>query len=42
MQAISGGSLSNVYVSAQVNGSATISHYSNNTANKTYGYILVG
>lgn len=42
MQAISGGSLSNVYVSAQTRGSATISHYSNNTANKTYGYILVG
>lgn len=42
MQAISGGSLSNVYVSAQTQGSATISHFSNNTANKTYGYILVG
>jgi hypothetical protein len=42
MQAISGGSLSNVYVSAQTQGSATITHYSNNTANKTYGYILVG
>ena len=42
MQAISGGSLSNIYVSAQTQGSATISHYSNNTANKTYGYILVG
>jgi len=42
MQAISGGSLSNVYVSAQTQGSATISHYANNTANKTYGYILVG
>ena len=42
MQAISGGSLSNVYVSAQVKGSATISHYANSTADKTYGYILVG
>ena len=42
MQAISGGSLSNVYVSAQTQGSATISHYSNDTADKTYGYILVG
>ena len=42
MQAISGGSLSNVYVSAQTQGSATISHYANNTANKTYGYVLVG
>ena len=33
---------SNVYVSAQTQGSATISHYANSTANKTYGYILVG
>jgi len=42
MQAISGGSLSNVFVSSQTKGSATISHYANNTANKTYGYVLVG
>lgn len=42
MQAVSGGSLSNVFVSSQTKGSATISHYSNNTANKTYGYVLVG
>jgi hypothetical protein len=42
MQAISGGSLSNVYVSAQTQGSATITHFSNSTADKTYGYILVG
>lgn len=33
---------SNIYVSAQSQGSATISHFSNNTADKTYGYILVG
>lgn len=33
---------SNVYVSAQTQGSATITHFSNDTANKTYGYILVG
>ncbi len=31
-----------VYVSSQTQGSATISHFSNNTANKTYGYVLVG
>ena len=42
MQAISGGSLSNIYVSAQTQGSATITHFANSTANKTYGYILVG
>jgi hypothetical protein len=33
---------SNIYVSAQVQGSATITHFSNDTADKTYGYILVG
>lgn len=33
---------SNIYVSAQTQGSATISHYSNSTADKTYGYVLVG
>lgn len=33
---------SNVYVSAQSNGSATVSHFANNTANKTYGYVIVG
>jgi hypothetical protein len=33
---------SNIYVSAQIQGSATITHFSNDTANKTYGYILVG
>lgn len=33
---------SNVYVSAQTQGSATITHYANSTADKTYGYILVG
>ena len=33
---------SNIYVSAQTKGEATISHFSNNTADKTYAYILVG
>jgi hypothetical protein len=33
---------SNIYVSAQIQGSATITHFANDTANKTYGYILVG
>jgi hypothetical protein len=33
---------SNIYVSAQTQGSATITHFSNDTADKTYGYILVG
>lgn len=33
---------SNVYISEQFKGSATISHYSNDTANKTYAYVIVG
>lgn len=33
---------SNIYVSSQTKGSAVITHFANNTANKTYAYILVG
>lgn len=33
---------SNVYISAQTKGEATISHYANSVADKTYAYILVG
>lgn len=33
---------SNVYVSAQAKGSATLTHYANSTSDKTYAYILVG
>jgi hypothetical protein len=33
---------SNVYVSAQQRGEATISHYANNIADKTYAYVIVG
>lgn len=33
---------SNIYVTNQVQGSATINHYANSTAEKTYGYILIG
>ena len=32
----------NVYVSSQTKGSATLTHYSNSTADKTYAYIIVG
>ena len=39
---VSGGGQSSAFVSSQTTGSATISHFANNTANKTYGYILVG
>jgi hypothetical protein len=33
---------SNIYVSSQTFGSATITHYANSTADKTYAYVLVG
>lgn len=39
---VSMASIANVYVSAQTQGSATISHYANSTADKTFAYILVG
>lgn len=32
----------NVYISSQTNGSAVVSHFANDTANKTYKYIVVG
>jgi hypothetical protein len=32
----------NVYVSSRQQGQATVSHWANSTANKTYGYIVVG
>jgi hypothetical protein len=33
---------SNIYVSSQTKGSAVITHFANDTANKTYAYILIG
>ena len=39
---ISPNASTNIYVSSQVRGSATLTHWSNNTADKTYGYIVVG
>jgi hypothetical protein len=35
-------SFSNVYISSQTNGSAVVSHFSNDTADKTYKYVIVG
>ena len=35
-------SMDNVYVSARQKGQATISHFANNTADKTYGYVIIG
>lgn len=42
MNYISPNASENIYVSAQQQGQATISHWANSTANKTYGYIVVG
>lgn len=42
IQYIAPSATSNVYVSSQTQGSATLTHWSNNTADKTYGYIVVG
>jgi hypothetical protein len=42
MQYVAPSAYSNIYVSAQQQGQATITHFSNATANKTYAYILVG
>lgn len=33
---------SNVYVSSQTKGQATISHYANSTSDKTYAYVVIG
>ena len=32
----------NIYVSAQQKGQATLTHFSNNTADKTYRYVVIG
>ena len=32
----------NIYVSSRQQGQATVTHWANSTANKTYGYIVVG
>lgn len=42
MNYVSPNASSNIYVSAKQQGSATLTHWANNTANKTYGYIVVG
>lgn len=42
MQYIAPLSYANVYVSAQTYGSATVSHYANSTADKTYRYVIIG
>jgi hypothetical protein len=32
----------NVYVSARGKGTATLTHFANSTADKTFGYVIVG
>jgi len=39
---ISPNASTNIYVSSKQQGQATLSHWANSTANKTYGYIIVG
>lgn len=42
VQYIAPSASSNVYVSAQQQGQATLTHWANSTSDKTYGYIVVG
>ena len=42
MHYISPSALTNIYASSQGQGTATISHFANSTANKTYRYAIIG
>jgi hypothetical protein len=42
MQYVAPNAMDNVYISSQTNGSATVTHFANSTASKTYKYIIVG
>jgi hypothetical protein len=42
MSYVSTSASTNVYVSARTKGSATLKHFANNTADKTYGYLVLG
>lgn len=42
VQYVAPSSTTNVYVSAKAKGSATLTHFANSTANKTYDYVIVG
>ena len=42
MQYIAPSATTNLYVSTQQQGQATVTHWANDTADKTYGYIIVG
>jgi hypothetical protein len=36
------GAFDGIYVSSQGQGTATITHFANSTANKTYKYVVIG
>lgn len=42
MTYVSTSASTNIYVSARTKGSATLKHFANNTADKTYGYLVLG
>jgi len=42
MNLVSPNSLTNIYTSSQGQGTATITHFANSTANKTYKYVVIG
>ena len=42
VQAIAASSYGSIYISSQQQGQATVSHFANDTANKTYKYVIIG
>ena len=42
MNFVSFNSLTNIYASSLGQGTATINHFANSTANKTYKYVVIG
>jgi hypothetical protein len=42
MQYVAPSASTNVYVSSQGQGTATLTHFANTTANKVYAYVIVG
>lgn len=42
VQAVAASSYDSIYISSQQQGQATVSHFANDTANKTYRYVIIG
>lgn len=42
MQYVSPSASTNIYASSQTQGQAILTHWANNTADKTYGYVVIG